>query len=275
MKITGGYSFGQEIINQGTAALDKKLPYSVVVGGDFSVAAGSVKPDGLSSPSTKAREDAFVAGSTAGSSAGIQARVTGRCASGTTCLNDDFANALAWYKLASATLAAQSSNANVVVKFGGGQIECSDPTATAYYTTINSAIFDTDITYWHPVPSSCNRAASLVINIVGTGKVNFGKVNSKLEWGNAADQALLPNKPSGDNQNKLIWNVIGDGRIVDAGTTAPAGILLAPTSTLHHPSGVWKGIVIVGSVTASNQINRLVCPVHPLPPSKFRNCTNC
>src|SRR5688572_24193507 len=31
--VNGGYSVGQEIINQGTAALDNKLPYSVVIGG--------------------------------------------------------------------------------------------------------------------------------------------------------------------------------------------------------------------------------------------------
>jgi choice-of-anchor A domain-containing protein len=107
----------------------------------------------------------------------------------------------------------------------------------------------------------------LTVNIIGTGDVNFYKISNSLLWGNAADQALLPNKPSGDNQNRLLWNIVGTGRTINAGGAAPAGVLLAPTGILNHPGGVWKGTIIVGSVVASNQVNRLVCPEHPLPPN--------
>jgi len=42
------------------------------------------------------------------------------------------------------------------------------------------------------------------------------------------DQTLLSSKPAENNQNRLLWNVIGDRRTINAGTTAPAGVLLAP-----------------------------------------------
>jgi len=84
-----------------------------------------------------------------------------------------------------------------------------------------------EASYWADLSNSgCNQGASLTVNIVGTGDVNFNKISNSLLW--TADQTLLSNKPAEDNQNKLLWNVIGDRRAINAGTTAPAGVLLAP-----------------------------------------------
>jgi len=63
-----------------------------------------------------------------------------------------------------------------------------------------------------------------------------------------------------------MYNVLGSGRTVHAGSTAPRGILLAPNNDLDHPYGVWKGIVICRNVLSSNQINRFVCPPQPVAP---------
>jgi choice-of-anchor A domain-containing protein len=239
----GGYSVGIQINSGGASATDKVLPFSFVVGNDATFAAGSIFPDGSNQAHFSPAEFAFV-GETFNAPAYLQARRTGGPAVGL--LDQDFANALAYYQLLSAELAATAPNTVwTIANSGGLTITCNDQSG-AYFVVLDSASFNS--VNYYATPVNCNLNGFFVLTVTG-GDATFG---------NSQQRFVAP--------ENFLYNFPGTGRTITS-TFQPEGSILAVGSTLNQPSGTIVGNVIVGSVAQTNQINRLHCPVHPPPPT--------
>eukprot|EP01114_Cavostelium_apophysatum_P010364 TRINITY_DN23_c0_g1_i1.p1 TRINITY_DN23_c0_g1~~TRINITY_DN23_c0_g1_i1.p1 ORF type:complete len:962 (+),score=298.51 TRINITY_DN23_c0_g1_i1:390-2888(+) len=239
--VGNGYSVGYELRTGGVTALDASLPYSLVVGGDATWGSGSLHPDGTGLPYPGAKEDMFVAGTFNGPNDLAERRTGGPC---TSCLEDDFDNAQAYYTLLSESFAAVPANAQATIQYMGLTLTCNDESASAYSVNVDGAAFS-GITYYNDFVD-CNPNAQIVFNIAGSGDVVFAGAN--INW----------------RQEKVLYNILGSGRKVFIHTEV-RGSILAPNNDYIQPGmGVVKGKVIAGSIIA-HQINRVDCE-RPAPP---------
>lgn len=237
-QVGNGYSVGFEIRTTGVSAWDTSLPYSLVVGRDGTFPSGAVYPDGSNIPYSATQENIFVGGTFTAPDY-LQSRRTGGPCAADGCLDNDFDNAALYYQQLSDAFAGVADNAHAAVLYGGMTITCDDVTATAYSLTVDGALFSTVTYYLTSV--NCNANAQLVLNIVGTGDVLF----------------------SGDNiysppQEKILFNIVGSNRNIKI-TTEVRGSILSPNNQYVQSGGVVKGLVIVGNVQSSLQINRVHC----------------
>jgi fibro-slime domain-containing protein/choice-of-anchor A domain-containing protein len=248
---TGGYSVGIEINSGGASATDLVLPFSFVVGNNAEFDAGSIFPDGSNQAHFSPAEFAFVGG-TFTAPAYLQARRTGGPAPGL--LSGDFANALAYYTLLSTELAATTPNTQwTIANSGGLTITCNDQSG-AYYVLLDDASFNSVNYYADPV--NCNLNGFFVLSVTG-GSVSFGQSQQRF----VAPEYFLYNFP-------------GTGRVITS-LYQPEGSILAPGSTLNQPTGTIVGNVVVGSISITNQINRLHCPATPPPPTPSPSAVLC
>jgi len=236
-----GYDIGRKINNAGTSADDIHIPFSFVVGGDATMASGSILPDGSHNPYYSDQEDAYIGG-TFSAPAYLQSRRTG----GPGNLNSDFDAAKAYYVELSNEIAAVTPNAQFTVQYDGLTITCASVAITAYWITIPDTVFNT-IRYYN-TPVGCNLNAQFVITVSGDGPVTLGDDSQRF--------AIKEN---------FLWNIPGTNRLVTA-LHQPEGSILAPGNILDQNMGTIEGIVIFGTVRASNQINKLMCPPPPPPP---------
>jgi fibro-slime domain-containing protein/choice-of-anchor A domain-containing protein len=237
-QVGDGYSVGYQLRTGGVSAWDDSLPYSLVIGRDGTFPSGAVYPDGSNIPYTGAQENIFVGGTFTAPDY-LQSRRTGGPCAADGCLDNDFDNAALYYSQLSDAFAGVSDNAQAAVMYGGLTLTCNDVTATGYSVTIDGALFSTVTYYLSSV--NCNANAQLVINIVGTSDVLF----------------------SGDNiysppQEKILFNIVGSNRNIKI-TTEVRGNILSPNNQYVQSSGVVMGLVIVGDVQSSLQINRVHC----------------
>jgi fibro-slime domain-containing protein/choice-of-anchor A domain-containing protein len=240
---TGGYSVGIDINSGGASATDLVLPFSFVVGNNAEFDSGSIFPDGSNQAHFSPAEYAFVGG-TFTAPAYLQARRTGGPAAGL--LTPDFTNALAYYTLLSDELAATTPNTVWnIANSGGLTITCNDNSG-AYYVVIDDVSFNT--VNYYAAPVGCNLKGFFVLTVTG-GDVSFGQSQQTF----VAPEYFLYNFP-------------GTGRTITS-LYQPEGSILAPNSVLYQPSGTIVGIVVVGSISETNQINRLFCPPPPPTPA--------
>jgi len=240
----GQYSVGYELRTGGVSSLDIHLPFSVVVGHNANWLSGAILPDGTNFPYTGLAEGAYVGGTFTGAS-DLAARVTG--SSGV--LDASFDNAQSYFIALSNAFAQVADNANLAVQYSGVTITCLDSSLFAYSATVDAALFST-VTYY--TVSNCNLNAQLVINIVGSGDVTFSGDNLR-----------------GFQNERVVYNVVGNGRTVNVETEVD-GSILAPNCTFNqHNSGVVKGLLVVGDAQNVLQINRLNCqpPATPVTPN--------
>jgi choice-of-anchor A domain-containing protein len=141
-----------------------------------------------------------------------------------------------------------SPNAQASIQYQGLTLTCNSPNAPAYYVNINANVFN-DVTYYNDAVN-CNPNAQVVFNIRGTGAVQFQ--GNHFNW----------------RQEKVLYNIVNSGPSRSVGViTEVRGSILAPNSEFIQTGGVVKGHIIVGTVTASVQINRLVCEPPAPPPT--------
>jgi choice-of-anchor A domain-containing protein len=254
---TGTYSFGYELRTGGSAAWDQSLPYSLVVGGNMHWAVGGevypLNAAGDGYPAA-ARENIYVGGSVTGGLDYMVTRRTGGPCAG--CLNDDFANALAFYTMLSNSFDAVANNAAATLQWGGVQITCTDAASSSYSAHIKASALSGS-TWFLPI-TTCNPNAQFVLNI---------------------EMDIASVKFQGDHlaffqPEKILYNVPGTGKQVNV-MTEVRGSLLAPGHSYYQPnSGVYKGNVIVGNVVQAHQINRIFCetPAPPPNPPTYHYC---
>jgi len=225
-----GFSVGHELQPLGA---DGVLPFAFVVSGDLNFTAGSVFPDGSNTPYPGPIEGIYVGGHFSGD-AYLAARVTG----GPGSLAGYFTAGRQCYNQFSAQFAATPDNVVQSVQYGGLFLHCNSNTAAAYSVTVLDTVFNS-ITYY--TLDNCNFQASWVINIGGTGTVNF--------FGGS-----FPAVAGG-----LVYNVLGTNRVLNVTGTAVTGHILAPWNILNQTASVIWGKVVVGDVLNLNQVNKPYC----------------
>jgi len=108
--------------------------------------------------------------------------------------------------------------------------------------TVPDTVFNS-ITYY--ILDNCNFQSAWVINIAGTGTVNF--------FGGS-----FPGVAGG-----LVYNVLGSGRLINVTGTGVTGHILSPNNVLTQSSSVITGKVVVGNIENCVQINKPVCTNPP------------
>jgi fibro-slime domain-containing protein/choice-of-anchor A domain-containing protein len=264
--VGNGYSVGYEIHSGDASAPDIVCPYSLVAGRDATWGSGSLYPLGNNIPYNAPEEFAFVGG-VFNAPSYLQSVRTGSCAA-TGCLDSDFDNAQAWYALLSSELAAVADNAQATFNDGHGvSFTCTDSTAASYYVTFTSSVFSSILSYSAP-DATCNPAASWVINVVldqsGSGDVTVQGSGQQFQ---AGAEYVLYNFP-GYSLGHVTRNI----NTINGGVE---GSILAPFANLNNQQGMDHGIIIVGSVVASDQFNRLKCPPPATPPTPPNNGNLC
>jgi len=152
-------------------------------------------------------------------------------------LNANFDAAQQCYINYQSSLASVGDNAVVSISWDAIVFTCSDNTADSYSITIDASVL-TQGTYY--ILDNCNFQATWVINVGGTGPVVF----------------------AGDNMpgvgSSIVYNILGSGRSVDVETEVN-GNILAPQNVLNQTGGVIEGKVVVGTCSATLQVNKPAC----------------
>jgi choice-of-anchor A domain-containing protein len=224
VKLGNGFAIGTQI-----NSADQSSPYSIIAG-SLSWGSGSLSPD------SAAAGLAFVAGNYS-VPAYLASKVNGTCGDNVSCLETLFDDAHSCYVDLQNELSGHVDNVDVSVTFSQLKFSCNS-SENRYYATITTD--QMNAATWYGISSSCNINAQFVININGTGDVDF----------------------HGDgfpaNPDNVVYNILGSGRVIDV-HTAVNGAILAPNNSLNQTSGVIRGKVIVGDVVFALQINKPVC----------------
>jgi len=168
----------------------------------------------------------------------LASRVNGTCgAAGAGCLDSYFVAAYNCYKGYSADYAGRTPNAVASEQYGGLLLTCNSALYREYVVNVDVALFNS-ITYY--TLNGCNFQARWVLNIIGTGTVNFTGGSFPSVSG------------------AIVYNVIGS-RNIYVSSTGVNGHILAVDSVLTQISSVIVGKVIVGNYLYAIQTNRFIC----------------
>jgi len=222
--VGGGWTIGRSIDTRGGVGKDNYLPYSLLVGHDVTWNSGSLLPDGTG---VVRKEGAVVLGSWTTTPSYLSDRqifhggdVTNSTAS--------FTAAQSFFSRVQGLFSASASNTVVVPKWGGLSVTCNSPFDQYYYLDINGADLSSS-TWWNL--ANCNFQSYYILNIRGSGSVTV----------QGADFPTIT--------ERVVYNFIGSGRTL----SIPSGLngnILAPYNTITQTSGVTRGLVVAGDVTA-------------------------
>jgi choice-of-anchor A domain-containing protein len=200
--------------------------FSLVVGGNATIVSGQVQP---------ASASLFVA-----EDFSVPSNFTNQVVSISTphVLDTAFQDAFLCYFQISILLSKISQN--VIVHFTYSNLVISCPfdariySITLFPETLNMAT-------QYQINSNCNPTSHWVINVPGTGNVNFTGTPFPPVAGGA------------------VFNIFGSGRTIFVNSDVSASIL-APSNFLVQTGGFIQGKVVVGDATSVKKVSLPICP---------------
>jgi choice-of-anchor A domain-containing protein len=232
--VGNGWSVGYQLHSLST---DETEHYAMIVGNNFNFGSGAVYPDGTNVPYAGEMEGLFVGGTFTGPSY-LSSLVNGNCGGTAGCLGSQFSALQSCYGGYQSAMSSHADNVQYNIQWSELTVTCNSVTDTTYYITLTPTQMSQ---YTYSVLNSCNPNARWVVNVGGSGNVNFSGGSFPV----AASQ--------------LTYNVLGSGRTITVSGTNLNGNLLAPYNVVYQPSGVINGKVIAADITMSWQMNRAHC----------------